>query len=1262
MKAWLNRRLISQKVALLGLLSLVLIALPMALYLREANATTDALHKELQGVPPIRSVLALAMQLQKHRGLVTQASAGSQPAGLRDARAGVHTAMARVQSQLPSIRTPVISALWEQCQSEWMDLQDTLDSKHPMQDQSFAQHTALIRLLMKINDQLADDFGLNLDPHAESYLLERAALIESPALLESLAQVRDMGTELISKTDVSAEERNYLTAQVGRITDDFDELQNTLEKAVRANADFREPLQTPVLASSFHWQRIHKNLHAHILQPDIFGRNAPDDFQTLNEIIDTQSQFTDAAFLALQSSLKQRLDALTTTKYTLLTVVALLYLVLAVLAYFIGRSISEPVLQAVQIARQVAAGNLYDSPLPHGNNEMGQLLGSLNDMNQSLLQTNRARQQYEERLALALREQETIFESVSLGVMFAVDHNIQRCNSAMERMFGYGPGELLQRGTKELFLSEEDMSAIRRRVNPAMQASGVFSGDVELRRKDGSTLWVHTYGRAVDPQKLKEGVVWVYEDISIRRATAAELRQAKEAAELASQAKSDFLANMSHEIRTPMNAVIGMSHLALKTDLDPRQRDYLQKIYKSGQHLMGILNDILDFSKVEAGKLQVEHIAFDLEQVLGNVVTVIADKTQAKNLELVCDLPAQVPQQLVGDPLRLSQILINYANNAIKFTEHGEIEISVRVQEYAPSGVVLRFTVRDTGIGLSAEQIGRLFQSFSQADSSTTRQYGGSGLGLVICKRLAELMGGQVGVDSTLGQGSSFWFTARMGLGQRVARPRLADMQLRGRRVLVVDDNDSAATVLSEMLRSMDFVVETASSGALALEAVRSCAQGSSPFDLVMMDWQMPGMDGLQAIQRLRALKLPAEPEVVLVTAFGREEVMLGAREAHVPNVLLKPVSPSLLFDTMVNALGKHATLSPTDDMATHASTALRSLAPLRGARILLVEDNLLNQQVAGELLQYAGFHVDMADNGQMAVDMVQKVAYDLVLMDMQMPVMDGITATEAIRRLGDGTALTALPIVAMTANAMQADRERCLAAGMNGFVAKPIEPDELWRALAQWIQPRSGLGKDAPPPEAATEPPADAVPQHIPALDTMLGLRRVMGKQSLYLSMLSKFAHGQAHAASDIAQAVQTQDFSTAERYAHTLKGLAGNIGATDLQHAADQLEAALKARQPAEAVAVLLAPVASQLAALVEAIRAALPSSKTSSTAVDPVQLATTLDTIRRQLADSDPEALDTWQEHKDMLQGALGDTFRTVSAAMANYDFETALAELK
>ncbi len=756
-----------------------------------------------------------------------------------------------------------------------------------------------------------------------------------------------------------------------------------------------------------------------------------------------------------------------------------------------------------------------------------------------------------------------------------------------------------------------------------------------------------------------------------------ELRLARAKAEEAAEAKSMFLANMSHEIRTPMNAIIGLSHLASRTDLTPRQRDYIGKIERSGQHLLGILNDILDFSKAEAGKLEVEHAPFALDAALQNVVNLIAEKASAKGLELICEVGANVPPHLLGDPLRLGQILINYANNAIKFTEHGEIHIAVRrVDRLATDSdaeLVLRFEVRDTGIGLSPEQVSRLFQSFSQADSTTTRKFGGTGLGLAISKSLAELMGGQVGVDSVPGQGSVFWFTARLGCGLQQRRTLVPSIDVRGLRVLVVDDNPHAATVLVDMLGSIGFQVLAVDSGAQAIKAVRDAAIALQNFDVVMMDWQMPGMDGLEAARHIRALGLVRPPQQIMVTAYGREDVLRGAETAGLHDVLLKPVNPSLLFDTMMRVVGAtpeeplpgsmpYAPVVPAPPDATY-----QRLQALRGARVLLVEDNTLNQQVATELLEDAGFAVDVAENGQQAVDRVQAQRFDIVLMDMQMPVMDGVTATRCIRA---DAAHRDLPIVAMTANAMQSDRDRCLDAGMNGFVSKPIEPSALWRALAQWIVPREGLGQDLPrAPRTvfvlgdAPSGPAESLPVGIEGVDMVAGLRRMGGKAPLYLSMLRKFKATQLPAWQSLRHALDAGDLATAERLAHTLKGLAGNIAAIPLQEASGALETALRDQVPDATLQPLLQAAERLLLRLVEVLDQALPDRRAEPAAVsvDRVALQTLLRQLEAYLEADDADALAVLSAHGPVLRAALGADYATLEAAVAGFSFEEARAVL-
>jgi CheY-like chemotaxis protein/HPt (histidine-containing phosphotransfer) domain-containing protein len=531
-----------------------------------------------------------------------------------------------------------------------------------------------------------------------------------------------------------------------------------------------------------------------------------------------------------------------------------------------------------------------------------------------------------------------------------------------------------------------------------------------------------------------------------------------------------------------------------------------------------------------------------------------------------------VPQNLVGDPLRLGQVLINYANNAIKFTEHGEVGIAVGVQHGADvpqDSVMLRFEVRDTGIGLNAEQQSRLFRSFQQADASTTRRYGGTGLGLAICKSLAQAMGGDVGLASEPGQGSRFWFTARLQRGVAAATAP-QPVSLCGAHILVVDDNRNAAQAMSEMLRLVGFEVETAYSGAQALELIARTRHDAKPFDVLLLDWQMPDMDGLETMQSVLDLGLARKPMTLLVTGYGHEDIAERTRALGIGEVLLKPVTGSVLVDAMMRlATGAAPGYRPALPSSFDADAV--DLEPLRGARVLLVEDNEFNQQVARELLIDFGFVVDVAEDGRQALRAVAqttatKAPYDIVLMDMQMPVMDGVEASRILRQ---DPAQQWLPIVAMTANAMQVDRERCVAAGMNDFVTKPVEPAALRRVLQRWIKPRAGLGSASA--AGADKGPVSIEPvdvlallREVPGLDVDRGLSQVMGRSQLYVKLLRKFVAGQRTAVQVIRQAIADQDWVLAKREVHTLKGLAGTIAALSLQRQVGRLEASLLERRP--------------------------------------------------------------------------------------------------
>jgi two-component system sensor histidine kinase/response regulator len=681
---------------------------------------------------------------------------------------------------------------------------------------------------------------------------------------------------------------------------------------------------------------------------------------------------------------------------------------------------------------------------------ISELVEALHANNQALQAAKEAEESARRRLTSLLGAAPAVIYSFAASGDFSpifVSDNI-------ENLLGYQPGEYL-----------EDADFWRNRVHPddladvmAKQVNlferGQHLCEYRFCKKDGSYCWLS------DEQHLlrdKNGhpleVVGSWSNVDARKAadqallaTQAELEKATQTALEANAAKGAFLANMSHEIRTPMNAIIGLSQLALKAELPPRQRDYLSKIKNSGQHLLGIINDILDFSKVEAGKLSVERIDFDLDKVLENVSNVISEKASAKGLELIFDVAPSVTSHLQGDPLRLGQILINFCNNAVKFTDKGEVVIRARVLEDHPDSQLVEFSVIDTGIGMTEAQMARLFRAFEQADTSTTRKYGGTGLGLAISKRLAELMGGDVSVLSEHGKGSTFRFTARLGKATLPTHPRVLRSDLKGRRVLVIDDNPPARTVISNLLSNMALVADEAASGEEGIEMARQAAEAGQPYEIAFVDWQMPKLDGIETCKRLLAIP-DVPPHLVMVTAYGREEVLNKAEETGIENVLIKPVTSSTLFDTALSVLS--ADSETRRDVRTAPSL---DTARMRGIRVLLVEDNEINQEVAIGQLEDADVMVDLAENGEMAVRMVHNEDYDLVLMDMQMPVMDGIEATRIIRT---DPRFNSLPIIAMTANAMAADRDQCLEAGMNDHVAKPIDPEQLFRVLLHWTADR---------------------------------------------------------------------------------------------------------------------------------------------------------------------------------------------------------------
>lgn len=1086
-----------KKFALIGGLFTLLLGFVLFLLFEEIGHTIGFAEKEIAGNAFLRPLGTLLDDLQRSRRPSPRGSGEIRGAAAPDDRVlGIRNSIRLVDRLDANLGSALdASSRWLSLKNKLFVLQGELDPNGP---EGFRRHTELIRELLALMAHVGDRSNLILDPDLDSYYLMFSVVTVLPNLVEDLGQAAGCGRGLSDWRSFTEQDQYRLSNLAGMIKTNESALERSLSVVFREN-----PSLQPRLKESLQKQAADVDLFLRLLRSlasghdpvavgkEFWAKGASASVSTF-DLYSLVSRSLDDVLQARISrvSKKRTLIGLTSAA----TVLVVLYL-------FAGfyQSVLRTVSNLEAVAQRLERGQMDAAePLAVTRDELGQITRAFGSL------AHRLRQEWTQAKAEAARalsaeaslreseERSRLIIDTALDAVITMDQEgaIHGWNAQAEIIFGWRWEEVAGQTLSDLIVPIQYREAHGKGLARFLKTGeGRVSGkriEITALRRDGQEFPVEL---AIAPVKKSDGFVFsaFIRDVTERKQAEAALCQAKEAAEAAARTKSDFLATMSHEIRTPMNGVIGMTGLLLDTALSAEQREYAETVRNSADSLLVIINDILDFSKIEAGKLSIEPIPFDLEAVAAEVTDLLGKRAEDKGLELILGYSPQVPRRFIGDAGRIRQILLNLVGNAVKFTSKGHVLIEVECAPAPEPTAALRISIRDTGIGIPLDRQPLLFQKFCQADASTTRKFGGTGLGLAISKRLVELMDGDIGLESKQGQGSTFWFTLRLPLDLSSPQDPPVRVELAGVRMLAVDDNQVNRRILAEHLTGWKVRQETISNAAEALEKLRTAQAQGDPFRVAVLDLHMPFIDGEALARTIKADPLLGDTALVLLSSSGQRGEAHRMREAGFSAYLVKPVKASHLHDCLAVLCGAQSqsasskfvtrhTLAESQDSSerqglpsggrsascnanagsTHPTTgpagAPESMtARVSAVRILLAEDNAANQRVAVRMLEKLGYRVDIASNGQEAVDLWSQLPYDLVLMDCQMPEMDGYEATAEIRRRETSPRHT--PIVAMTANAMQGDRQKCLDCGMDDFVSKPVEFERLRAAVDRWVR-----------------------------------------------------------------------------------------------------------------------------------------------------------------------------------------------------------------